>query len=324
MKQEYFKNQSEPGWKEFETLLYELERGKKTKESSSLATFPEMYRKICHDLNIAKANHFDAQLVERLNRLVTRAHQHLYKSGKFSFSRLAAFWTTDFPQAIRRERKLVLFALLLFYGIALGTFALIRFYPELIYTISDRSTVEDIENLYNPTSDHFLKPRGADTDAEMFGYYIYNNISIGFRVFAGGILLGLGSMLIMVFNSLFLGAISAHLFNVGYTTSTFFPFIIAHASLELTAIAFTAAAGFKLGWAIIAPGRFKREHALRLAAYNAIPIVYGSAGMLFTAAMIEGFWSARPIPVPIKFGVGACLWLAVCAYFLFAGRQREN
>ena len=45
----------------------------------------------------------------------------------------------------------------------------------------------------------------------MFGFYVMNNVGIGFRSFAGGIFLGLGSALILVFNGLFIGAAAGHL-----------------------------------------------------------------------------------------------------------------
>jgi uncharacterized membrane protein SpoIIM required for sporulation len=323
MKQELFKEQNEASWKELDTVLVSLDLRQKSKDRIHIDTFPQLYRKICHDLNIAKANHYDAQLIERLNRLVMRAHQYLYRSGKFTIKKLISFWTREFPQAVRREKRLVFFSLLLFYGISLATFALIHFYPEVIYTIIDRNKVEEIESLYDPASEHFLRPRASETDAEMFGFYIYNNISIGFKVFAGGALLGLGSLFFMVFNSLFLGAVASHLINVGFV-ETFTTFIIAHGSFELTAIVFTGVAGFKLGWAIIAPGRYKREYALKIAAYNAIPIVYGSAGMLFLAAIIEAFWSSKPFGATIKYSAGTALWILVLLYFLFAGHSKQE
>ncbi len=34
----------------------------------------------------------------------------------------------------------------------------------------------------------------------MFGYYIWNNISIGFRTFASGLLAGIGPILVLISN----------------------------------------------------------------------------------------------------------------------------
>ena len=41
----------------------------------------------------------------------------------------------------------------------------------------------------------------------MFGYYIRNNTGIGFQTFAGGLLLGLGTLFFLVFNGFYIGAV---------------------------------------------------------------------------------------------------------------------
>nr|WP_241086131.1 stage II sporulation protein M [Candidatus Vondammii sp. HM_W22] len=44
--------------------------------------------------------------------------------------------------------------------------------------------------------------RSSEIDFVMFGFYISNNIGVGFRTFAGGISFGLGSVLFLLFNGL--------------------------------------------------------------------------------------------------------------------------
>ena len=55
----------------------------------------------------------------------------------------------------------------------------------------------------------------------MAGFYIYNNVGIAFRTFASGILLGVGSVLILVCNGLFLGGMAAHIANAGHADVLF-------------------------------------------------------------------------------------------------------
>jgi len=57
-------------------------------------------------------------------------------------------------------------------------------------------------------------PRGAGTRVMMFGYYLYNNIGIAFRTFASRIFVGVGSVFILVYNGLVLGAVGGHVHNV--------------------------------------------------------------------------------------------------------------
>ena len=51
--------------------------------------------------------------------------------------------------------------------------------------------------------------------------------------------------------------------------------------------------------------------------------MYGAAGMLVLAAVIEAFWSSITTLAPqIKWAVGAALWVLTLAYFTFTGRDR--
>ena len=42
---------------------------------------------------------------------------------------------------------------------------------------------------------------------------------------------------------------------------------------------------------------------------------------IFVAAIIEGFWSALPLPPMVKYSAAATLWIAVIGYLGFAGRE---
>jgi uncharacterized membrane protein SpoIIM required for sporulation len=318
MKQDVFRKQREGQWRRFEELLAKV--GKKRHVDAK--EFPVLYRRICLDLNIARAHNFNSQLIERLNKIAVRGHQLLYKPAKFSFKELVQFVIWGFPRAVRKEIRLVLIASFIFLASVISVFLYIRAHPESIYSFIDRSTVDIIESIYDPDSETFHRPRGDETNAEMFGFYVYNNISIDFRTFAGGALLGMGSLFILMFNSLHIGAIAAHIANIGFS-ETFFPFVSGHSAFELTALIFVAVAGFRLGWSIIAPGRYSRKQAFKQAAYRAIPIVYGSVLMTFLAAIIEAFWSAYPMDPVIKYIVGFSLWVLMFLYFIFSGRTQK-
>jgi hypothetical protein len=43
--------------------------------------------------------------------------------------------------------------------------------------------------------------------------------------------------------------------------------------------------------------------------------------MLFVAALIEGFWSAQPLPPMAKYVAAAILWVVVIGYLGLAGRS---
>ena len=41
----------------------------------------------------------------------------------------------------------------------------------------------------------------------MFAHYINNNVGIDFRIFAGGIFFGIGTLFFLIYNGLYLGAV---------------------------------------------------------------------------------------------------------------------
>src|SRR5690606_21786138 len=113
-----------------------------------------------------------------------------------------------------------------------------------------------------PGSEHIGRDRESDSDFMMFGYYIYNNISVAFRCFAGGLVLMLGSIISLVVNGLLLGGVAGHLTNLGYP-QTLFSFVIGHGAFELTAIGIAGGAGLKLGYSLMVPGQLTRLASLK-------------------------------------------------------------
>jgi len=180
-----------------------------------------------------------------------------------------------------------------------------------------------IEDMYDPESSYFLIPRDVSSDADMFGFYIYNNISIAFRTFAGGIIAGIGSLFFLCTNAVYFGVTCAHIINIGFP-ETFFPFIITHSAFELTAIIFSAHAGFVLGYSFFIRKGLCRGASVQKAGKTALPIIAGSAIMLVVAAVIEAFWSSRHmLPLSLRLGVGVLMWFLVLGYFLLAGRKTK-
>src|SRR5262249_27965486 len=143
--------------------------------------------------------------------------------------------------------------------------------------------------MYDPANRR-LGSREADSSLMMFGFYIWNNIRIGFQTFAGGLLFGVGSLWFLGANGIIIGAVAGYLTQVGYS-QTFWSFVAGHSSLELTAIVIAGAAGLRLGLAVIAPGNLSRRAALVAAARPGVRLMYGAAIMFLAAAFVEAFWS---------------------------------
>ncbi|MCL2006966.1 MAG: stage II sporulation protein M [Treponema sp.] len=303
-------------WDEFELAV----RGGKKSLRERASWFPTGYRELTQDLNTARAHGFDPIVIERLNSLVLEGNQVLYAGRTWSLKYAVDFALGIFPRAVRSRWRSFAAASILFFGLMLFFGFLCIRNPSMVYMIMGEDVIMNLQSMYNPDSAYYLTPRNVSSDADMFGFYIYNNISIAFRTFASGILAGVGSIFILSFNGIFLGAAAGHIINIGFT-ETFFPFIIGHSSFELIAIVLSAQAGLLLGFSFFFPRGLPRSVSLKMAGKVALPIIAGAACMLVIAACIEAFWSSRhEFPLALRYSFGAIGWVILILYFTFAGR----
>jgi len=326
MNQDSFTERYKAQWEEFENWLNsqdkDLPKDKRPKVSGSVDV-PHMYRQLCHHLSLAQSRNYSAHLVEYLNQLTLRGHQYLYRAKSNTITGFVNFVFYEFPSLIRKEWRLFLLANILFYVPLFGVGLAIQENPEFVYSILPPEQVSEYRSMYDPNAKHIGAERQSDDDFYMFGFYIYNNISVGFRTFAGGMLFGLGSIFFLVYNGLSIGAVGGHLIQIGYS-ETFLSFVIGHGSFELTAIIIAGMAGLKLGGAMIRPGLHTRSEALKIAGRTSLKMVYGVILMLVIAAFLEAFWSSKgSISPDTKFIVGYILWGFISFYFLFIGRRRR-
>ncbi len=325
MKQQQFVDQQRPSWDEFRHLVTQMEKPPRRREAAPVERLPELYRRICADYALALHRRYSSGLVEELHELVLRGHGLLYRRKSIWLWRAVTFLWAGFPGAVRRHARAFWLATALFYLPALTLGALCYNDADFIYSVMSPAEVAQMEYMYDPGNSKIgrSEDRASATDFAMFGYYIWNNIGIGFRTFASGVLAGIGTVLALLFNGVVIGAVAGHLTQLGFT-GTFWPFVAGHSAFELTAICISGAAGLLLARAVVAPGRRRRGEALQAAALEAVQLVIGAALMLLCAAFVEAFWSSNgAMPHAVKYSVAAVLWLLVVVYLGFAGRQHD-
>jgi uncharacterized membrane protein SpoIIM required for sporulation len=316
MRQRQFETAHEREWQEFEKFLDQPK-----KPPFDLAEMPLRYRRICQGLALASDRHYSPELVDRLNQLALRGHQALYRNRRRQSQRMLEFVIADFPRLVRQEWRLVGAAALLFFGPLVGLIAVLQAFPEFVHYLLAPEQIVNFHAMYDPANPR-LGTREADSSLMMFGFYIWNNVRIGFQTFAGGLLAGVGSIWFLGANGIVIGAVAGYLTQIGYTR-TFWSFVAGHSSLELLAIVLAGAAGLRLGLAVIAPGNLSRRAALVAAARPAVRMMYGAALMFFAAAFVEAFWSPlTEIPFHFKITAGVAGWVLLLAYFALAGRAR--
>ena len=152
---------------------------------------------------------------------------------------------------------------------------------------------------------------------------ISNKVRVALACFAGGIFLGVGSLVLLAFNGLLIGSTAGHFANMG-VLDYLLEFIVGHGPLELFAIWVAGAAGFMLGRAVIAPGTLRRADALVLSGQAALRMVGATVVCLIVAGIIEGFVSASAWGLTPRMWVSGASLLFLALYLAGGYSSRKS
>ena len=285
--------------------------------------FAARYRRACQQLAIAQRRGYSPLVLQRLEQLVQRGHDVLYRPPTLRLRRIVAFFGSDFPRLIRRHRKYVALSALLFFVPLVSMIVLLQYFPELAHSMFGPLELSRLERMYDPSAREHAIGRESGTNLEMFGYYIFNNVGIAFRTFASGLIFGIGSIFVLLMNGLMIGSVAGHLTVIGYG-GPFWRFVVGHSGPELSSVVLAGAAGLRIGWALISPGRLGRRQALVEAGKDGGQIAIGTFALLVLAAFIEAYWSSIGwMPSVVKFSFGIGLWLGI-VYWLWRGGRNAT
>jgi uncharacterized membrane protein SpoIIM required for sporulation len=271
------------GWEQLRSLLARMERGLTPEEVESLDA---LYRRAASDLAHARVHYPATEALSYLNQLVSRAHAQLRTTRTGRIAALARFYRDGFPRAFHAERRFFRAAWgLLLLGAWLGAVGS-YFHPAVAEALVPAELRAHIAARQMWTDSILEAMPPALLSARIFT----NNLGVIFIAFAGGLLAGVGTALVLLLNGLELGAVVALCVQRGMSTELF-SFIAAHGLVELTAIAIAGQAGLLLGSALTAPGRLSRGEALRQRGKTGVQLVLGAAPMLVGIGLVEGFIS---------------------------------
>ena len=320
MNRDQFITSRQPDWFQFEGLLLRAEEQRiRNLSGAEIAELSALYRGLCFDLSLVQSRDWGTSMSRYLNGLVVRGHNCLYRSPPGSFMDFVWFAMREFPQLLRANLRYFLVALVLFVvpGGICGTVVAID--PSQAGRILPGQYQAMFEHMYSDS----ISEQDAGMESAMAGFYVQHNVGIAFRCFALGAFAGVGTVIVLVYNSIVLGTVTGFLIGRGHSEN-FFEFVIGHGSFELTAIVVSGAAGLMIGHALVHPGQRTPRDALRIRGLEAVKIALGAGVMLCVAALIEGFWSPSSIPRDVKMAVGVVLWLVVVLYLTLGGRPRRR
>lgn len=300
-------------WQQLHHILIVIHRnGFRALKEAEIQTFPRLFRLTCADLAEAKMLQLSPDVLDYLNQLVGQAHKCLYSFPPVKKSDIRDFFCRQLPSIILKNWVFVVLAALVFLGSFAITYSLVCQNPDTAEIIVAPALLDQMEESY---STGISEERSLTSKNFAVTFYIQNNVSIAFGCFALGVLLGIGTIYILIYNGIMLGAITGYIVGLGYGKN-FVTFVTAHTAAELSGLIMAGAAGLALGFTIIKATRYYRKEWLALQRRNIFTMVAASACLLLMAALIEGMISPSLLPYAVKAGLAIFTILLIGGYFL--------
>jgi len=309
-----FLSERSESWQELDALVRKARRRPERLGSEGVLRLGSLYRAAAADLALARRSFPADPVVGRLEQLVGRARSLVYEAPTRRGS-LLRFFARDYWQLVaERPLALVLAAVLLFAPAVLSASWALRDPGAAIGLVPEE--FRPVTESDRPWRD--LTPgEQADFTTKVFT----NNIRVTLGAFAGGVVFGLVTAAILVFNGILLGAVGGLMIGAGNGIG-FLELVTAHGVLELTCIVVAGAAGLRLGWSIVDPGTLTRAQSAGREARRTVALALGTAPWLVAAGIVEGNRARiAEAGVPAVIAVGASLGLAFWGLVLWRGRR---
>ena len=238
------------------------------------------------DLSYARTFYPDSNTERYLNQLAGKYYLNIYKNRKQSYSRLVTFWTKELPLMFKSAHRQLLLAFSIFAAAALmGVFSAAHDEDFVRLILGDSYVNMTLENIKNGDPMAVYKSANADW---MFISIMYNNIKVAFFAFAAGIFLSLGTVTVLFYNGVMLGAFQYFFFQYGVLKESLLTVWI-HGTLEISAIVIAGCAGLILGNSILFPGTYSRMESFGRGVRRGMKIVAGLVPVFIIAAFLESF-----------------------------------
>ena len=310
-----FLTERRPSWEELEALLARARRRPERLGPEQVLELGRRYRAAAADLALARRSFPGEPTVGYLEGLVGRS-RHLVYDAPTRRASVVRFWLTDYWRLVLERRLALLVAVVLLFG------------PAFLcggWAWSDPGPAAGLvptayQSVTEPRPDGSNVGLSSSERAAVAGQIFTNNIEVTFLAFAGGILLGLGTAVVLIFNGVLIGTVAGLAIGSG-NGRVFFELVVAHGVLELSCITVAGAAGLRLGWSIVDPGLRTRVASLTAEARRCVLIVLGTMPWLVVAGLTEGFVTGSGVPLAVVLAVGGALGLLYWGLALWRGTR---
>ena len=224
---------------------------------------------------------------------------------------------------IRKEKKLFFISFTFLFTSLVFSFFYMQFDPDAIFSIRSEYQVSVLKENFNPDLIALRGDTSFPEDLSMLKFYIINNASAGLSIFIAGLLLGAGSLFLLIYQGMSMGVLMGYVVSIGYGEALW-PFIIGHSSLELLASVLSGVGGLIIGRSLIWPENESRFKSLVSGFNYSLVFALLATCLYIVAAFIEAFWSSNiNIAISAKYFFGSVLWLLVIYVFYLLFKKAD-
>jgi len=304
---------NEASWKALESFnLRVVKGGIKKLEPQDVKEFAHLFRLASHHLAYAKTHYPTSHVLPYLNKVLGVSHNYFYVRKSRSTTDIKKYFLHTFPSTVRSTWG--------FWVLAMAFFMLGTIFASA-YVVNDPYRLHEI--MPGNWGDGFVVGETPDLGdgavpweySLMAAVITTNNIQVSFNAIVGGLLAGLGSVAILVYNGLIVGALFGFFHQAGADMLVAYALVLPHGVIELMAIFLAGGCGLMLGKGLLLPGDYTRKESLIMQAKSVAKLLPGIIALLVVAGIIEGYFTPLPISPVIKLVFAALTGVLLVLYF---------
>lgn len=305
-----------------EVLLDRCER--KRPSFDELRELARLYRLSSARLAVLRSRASDPDAIRYLNALCVRAYTQLQVPEPHE-QRVGRFFMADLPATLAATAWLQgLVAVVMLAGALVGATivsenpgTLQAFIPTAMYS---GARLERLAESAHARARFLDRQHVAFGIKSLFSAALFvHNTQVGLLAFATGILAGIPTLLLALYNGLTIGAF-AWIFSRDPGWPLFWAWLLPHAIPELLAITLCSTGGLVIAKAVVAPERCGVGAALRAAGRPAMQLLLVSIPLFVVAAGMESFLRQSMVSTGARFVIAAVAVASISGYGWYVRR----
>lgn len=310
MREVYFIKQNKEKWLGIEQVV----QGKIKKNPDDLSS---LYINLVNDLSFAQTYYPKSNTTVYLNHLSSQIFQKIYKTKRVEENRLVYFFKTEVPLIVYENRRYLIYSFLFFiFFMLIGVLSAIydKDFANLI--LSESYVNMTIENIKQGNA------VGVYQDGSTWGSTIgitFNNIIVGAKLYIYGIFGGLGTLYLLMQNSVMLGTFQYFFYEHGALGDSARG-IWLHGTFEIFSMVVEGMCGLILGTSILFPKTLSRFNSFKNGFKNSFKIFLSTVPFTICAGIIEGYVTRHALNMPLSlnlFIIFGCLGIIGFYYFVY-------